>query len=154
MTQPTFRIDDLSGQASRELVALHMAGMHALSPAESVFALDAAGLLDPSVTLWSGWRDDTLVAIGALRTLDAENAEIKSMRVAPEFLGTGAGRATLRHILREAALRGVRFVWLETGSSEAFLPAQQLYLSEGFTACGAFGDYVENPFSVFMRRAI
>ncbi|GAA3636889.1 GNAT family N-acetyltransferase [Microbacterium awajiense] len=131
-----------------------MAGMHALSPAGSVFALDVAGLLDPSVTFWSGWRDDTLVAIGALRTLDAENAEIKSMRVASEFLGTGAGRATLRHILSEAALRGVRFAWLETGSSEAFLPARQLYLSEGFTFCGAFGDYVENPFSVFMRHEI
>ena len=33
---------------------------------------------------------------------------------------------------------------------EAFEPAQKLYESFGFTRCGPFGDYVEDPNSVFM----
>jgi putative acetyltransferase len=33
---------------------------------------------------------------------------------------------------------------------EAFRPAQRLYESFGFTYCGPFGDYVEDPNSVFM----
>jgi putative acetyltransferase len=145
-----FRVDDLSGEPTRELVARHLAGMHASSPAESVFALDVDGLRDAAVTFFSGWRGDHLVAIGALKSLDETNGELKSMRVADTHLGTGAGRAMLRHLIAEARTRGMRTLWLETGSTDDFHPALRLYESEGFTVCGPFGDYPENPFSVFM----
>ena len=39
---------------------------------------------------------------------------------------------------------------LETGSMAAFVPAQRLYESFGFSACGPFGDYALDPNSVFM----
>ena len=117
-----------------------------------MFALDVDALRDPKVTFWSGWDGDELVVIGALKTMDAANGELKSMRVADAHRGTGAGRAILRHIVDEARSRGMRTLWLETGSPESFLPARRLYASEGFVECGAFGDYPENPFSVFMTR--
>jgi putative acetyltransferase len=149
-----FRVDDLSGEPTRELVARHLVGMHASSPAESVFALDVDGLTSPAVTFFSGWRGDHLVAIGALKSLDEENGELKSMRVADTHLGTGAGRAMLRHLIGEARARGMRTLWLETGSTDDFQPALRLYASEGFTECGPFGDYPENPFSVFMTLTL
>jgi putative acetyltransferase len=145
-----FRIDDLSGGPTRDLVARHLVGMHASSPAESVFALDVDGLRHPDVTFWSGWRGEHLVAIGALKSLDETNGELKSMRVADTHLGTGAGRAMLQHLIAEARSRGMRTLWLETGSTDDFQPALRLYASEGFVECGPFGDYPENPFSVFM----
>lgn len=147
-----FRVDDLSGDATRALVARHLAGMFEDTPPENVFALDVDALRDPKVTFWSGWDGDELVVIGALKTMDAANGELKSMRVADAHRGTGAGRAILRHIVDEARARGMRTLWLETGSPESFLPARRLYASEGFVECGAFGDYPENPFSVFMTR--
>lgn len=150
MSHLVFRIDDLSGGPTRELVARHLVGMHASSPAESVFALDVDGLRHPDVTFFSGWRGDHLVAIGALKALDETSGELKSMRVADTHLGTGAGRAMLQHLIAEARVRGMRTLWLETGSTDDFQPALRLYASEGFTECGPFGDYPENPFSVFM----
>jgi putative acetyltransferase len=149
-----FAPDDLSAVATRELVAHHLTGMHASTPAESVFALDVDGLRHPDVTFFSARVGDEVVAIGALKTLDAANGELKSMRVADAHLGTGAGRAMLRHLLAEARTRGMRTVWLETGSPDDFVPARRLYESEGFTECGPFGDYPENPFSIFMTRAL
>lgn len=76
------------------------------------------------------------------------------MRVADQFLGQGVGRALLEHLVREARSRGLESLWLETGSSEAFVPAIRLYESAGFARCGPFDGYVENPFSVFMMRPL
>lgn len=154
MPDLVFAVDDLSSPATRDLVAHHLSGMFASSPAENVFALDIDGLRHPDVTFFSARSGDDVVAIGALKTLDADNGELKSMRVADAHLGTGAGRAMLRHLMAEARRRGMRTLWLETGSPDDFLPARRLYASEGFTECGAFGDYPENPFSVFMTRSL
>lgn len=154
MPELVFAVDDLSRADTRDLIARHLAGMHASSPPESVFALDVDGLASPGVTFFSGRRDGEIAVIGALTSLDAENGELKSMRVADPHLGTGAGRAMLRHLLAEARARGMRTVWLETGSTDDFIPARRLYAAEGFTECGAFGDYPENPFSVFMSLTL
>jgi len=50
------REDDLSGTATRQLLALHLAGMHASSPPGHVFALDLSGLQAPDITVWTAWR--------------------------------------------------------------------------------------------------
>jgi putative acetyltransferase len=145
-----FRIDDLSGDATRALVARHLEGMHENTPPESVHALDLDGLVDPAVTFWSGWIDGELAVIGALKAIDEHNGEIKSMRTADGFLGRGLGRAILEHIVSQARARGMSRLWLETGSPDDFLPARRLYESAGFVECGPFGDYRDDPFSVFM----
>jgi putative acetyltransferase len=149
-----FRIDDLSGAPTRSLIARHLAGMRESSPPESVHALDIDGLRGPDVTFWSVWVVEKIVGCGALKRLDAHRGEIKSMRVADKFLGLGVGRAILEHLVREARAQGMKSLWLETGSTEAFVPALRLYESAGFTRCGPFTGYVEDPFSVFMTRAI
>ncbi|MDR7186933.1 putative acetyltransferase [Microbacterium trichothecenolyticum] len=148
------RTDDLSGEATRRLVALHLAGMHDTSPPESVHALGIEALRHPSLSVWTAWIDGELAGVGALKALDADRGEIKSMRADDRFRGTGVGRALLRHIVEDARRRGMSSLWLETGTTEDFAPAQRLYESEGFVVCGPFEDYALDPFSVFMTRTL
>ena len=153
-TPITLRVDDLSGEPIRQLIARHLRGMHENSPPGSVHAFDVDKLRDPAVTFWSAWIDGEIAGCGALKRLDASRGEIKSMRVADPFLGRGVGRAVLDHILLEARGMNLRNLWLETGSADAFLPALKLYESAGFTRCGPFETYVADPFSIFMTRAL
>ncbi|MEU1970702.1 GNAT family N-acetyltransferase [Microbacterium sp. NPDC019599] len=148
------RVDDLSGAATHALIASHLAGMHDTSPPESVHALDLDALRDPAITFWSAWIDGRIAGIGALKALDAERGELKSMRVDDDFRGAGVGRALLRHIVAAARERGMTSLWLETGTTPDFLPAQRLYASEGFVECGPFEGYTHDPFSVFMTRTL
>lgn len=149
-----FRIDDLTGHPSQALVRRHLEGMHANSPACSVHAFDIDRLRQPGVTFWSGWIGEELVVIGALKRLDAENGEIKSMRVDEAWLGKGIGWLMLNHITQAAKRAGMKVLWLETGSGDAFIPALKLYASAGFVRCDPFGDYSDDPFSVFMMKAL
>src|SRR5262249_39595265 len=132
----------------------HLAGMYASSPPESVHALGIEKLRQPEISLYSAWAGDEIAGCGALKQLDAERAEIKSMRVADAFLGRGIGPAILEHLPAVAQARGVRSLWLETGTTPDFDPARRLYESAGFTYCGPFDDYVEDPFSVYMTRSL
>jgi putative acetyltransferase len=149
-----FQIDDLSGAEARSLVARHLAGMHEHSPPESVHAFDVEKLRQPGVTFWTAWLGADIVCCGALKRLDTNRGELKSMRVADGFLGRGYGRAMLEHLVDEARARGMTSLWLETGSAPAFTPALRLYESAGFVRSGPFDGYVEDPFSIFMRRDI
>jgi putative acetyltransferase len=150
----TFREDDLTGSAIRALIARHLSGMQESSPPESVHALDVDRLRHPQITFWSAWAGEQLAGCGALKQLDAARGELKSMRVADDFLGRGVGKAMLTHLMGEARARGFRSLWLETGSSPAFVPALRMYEAAGFERCGPFEGYVEDPFSVFMTRAL
>jgi putative acetyltransferase len=145
------RIDDLSTAATRELLRLHLAGMHANSPPGHVFALDLSGLQASGVTVWSAWKDETVCGIGALKQLDAGSGEVKSMRTHPDHLRQGVGAAILEHIIREARGRGFRRLSLETGRGPAFEPALALYRRRGFIDGGAFADYVASPFNQFLH---
>jgi putative acetyltransferase len=150
----SFREEDLSGAEIRALVTRHLQGMANNSPPGTCFALDIDGLLQPGVTLWSAWEDGALVGMGALKMLDSQNGELKSMRVDDRYLGKGAGRAILDLLVAQARARGLKALWLETGSSEGFAAALKLYESAGFRYCGPFAGYGDNGFSRFMTRKI
>ncbi len=143
-------IDDLTRPEVLALLDEHLASMYELSPPESVHALDVCKLRVPEVTFWTAWDDGVLMGCGALKELTPGHGEVKSMRTPKARRGRGAGRALLEHIIRIARDRNYLVLSLETGSQEAFVPAQKLYESFGFTRCGPFGSYVEDPNSVFM----
>jgi putative acetyltransferase len=148
------RIDDLSGAEIRALLNEHLANMRSISPPESTHALPIEGLRKPDVTFWTAWENGELLGCGALKELDAEHGEIKSMRTMSRHLRKGVAKALLDYIIDEAGRRGYRRVSLETGSMEAFEPARQLYARAGFTYCVPFADYIEDPNSVFMTREV
>jgi putative acetyltransferase len=146
--------DDLSGEAIRTLVALHLSGMHAESPACKVHALPVEALRAADVTLYSAWVGDDLAGIGAIRHLAPDHGELKSMRVAPTFLRRGVGEAMLVHLLAVAGGRGYARVSLETGRTAAFAAAVALYRKYGFVDCPAFADYVLDDFSRCMTLVL
>lgn len=148
------QLDDLTGPQIRALLEEHLRSMFEVSPPESVHALDIDALRKPEITFWTAWSGADLLGCGALKELDARHGEIKSMRTATAHRRQGAARAILEHIVAEARKRSYTRLSLETGSMKAFEPAQRLYASLGFEFCAPFGDYIEDPNSVFMTRSL
>lgn len=144
------RIDDLSSPEIHALLNEHLRSMYELSPPESVHALDLRRLREPEITFWSAWEGSLLLGCGALKELDRRHGEIKSMRTPAALRRRGTARAILAHIIEVAKSRSYERLSLETGSQEAFKPAQLLYRSFGFVYCDPFGAYVADPNSVFM----
>jgi putative acetyltransferase len=147
-------LDDLSRPEIAELLKEHLASMFVHSPPESVHALPIEGLRSPDITFWSVWENGELLGCGALKELEAQHGEIKSMRTASAHLRKGVAREVVRQIIAEAKRRGYRRLSLETGSMAAFEPARKLYATCGFTFCGPFGNYVNDPNSVFMTMEL
>ncbi|MBA3777207.1 MAG: GNAT family N-acetyltransferase [Betaproteobacteria bacterium] len=148
------KLDDLSGSEIRELLQEHLASMRRHSPPESVHALPIDGLRKPEITFWTAWENGELLGCGALKELASQHAEIKSMRTSSRNLRKGVATTLLHYIIGEAVRRGYRRLSLETGSMKAFEPARQLYARSGFTFCGPFADYLEDPNSVFMTKEL
>jgi putative acetyltransferase len=147
-------IDDLSRPAIQALLNEHLQNMYELSPPESVHALDIEKLRAPEITFWSAWEGPLLLGCGALKELNREHGEVKSMRTHNAHRRKGTGRAILTHIIEVAKSRAYERLSLETGSMEAFKPAQRLYESFGFIYCGPFGQYILDPNSVFMTMRL
>jgi putative acetyltransferase len=147
----TIAIDDPRADDVRELLAAHLAFANSHSPPEDVHALDISGLLDPAISFFSYRSSGILLAVGALKQLDAGHAELKSMHTAAASRGNGVGRAMLDHLVTLARQRGYRRLSLETGTMTAFAPARTLYASAGFLPCPPFGPYFVSPNSVCMR---
>jgi putative acetyltransferase len=148
------RIDDLTGPEIAALLEEHINDMKSVSPPESKHALDLEGLRQSDITFWTIWEGDKLAGCGALKELDAQHGEIKSMRTARNFVRRGVASQILNHIISEAAQRGYKRLSLETGSMDYFKPAHKLYASFGFTTCEPFANYKLDPNSVFMTREL
>jgi len=148
------QIDNLESIEVKKLLQEHHEDMLKHSPPESVHALDLSSLKAPNVTFWTAWIDGGLAGCGALKKLDEKHAEIKSMRTSRHFLRKGVAAKLLTHILDTATTQSFERVSLETGTMEAFVPAQKLYKSFGFEVCQPFSDYQEDPYSMFLTKVI
>jgi len=152
MKDLSIQIDDLSGKDIANLLQEHLDDMRAVSPPESKHALDLEGLKQADITFWSLYENDKLVGCGALKELNKEHGEIKSMRVRSTHQGKGFASYLLEHIIKIATDRNYKRLSLETGSMDFFKPARRLYLKYGFIECEPFGEYVEDFNSVFMSK--
>lgn len=148
------RVDDLSGPEIHALLAEHLASMARLSPPESVHALDLDALRRPEVTFWTAWSRGQLLGCGALKQLDAQHGEIKSMRTSAAHRRRGVARALLAHIIGEARRRNYVRLSLETGAVAGFEAAHRLYAEGGFAYCAPFAGYAADPNSAFMTRLL
>ncbi|MBX2824673.1 MAG: GNAT family N-acetyltransferase [Gammaproteobacteria bacterium] len=121
----------------------------ALYPAESNHLDDLETLLQPNVYFVGAYRHSELIGIGAVKTV-ADYGEIKRVYVAQNARGSGAAKALMAAL--EAHLRqlGISEARLETGTRQP--EALQLYHSLGYERTGPFGDYQEDPLSVFMYK--
>ena len=146
--------DDLTGKEIAELINCHLNSMAMHSPPESIHALNLKELNKPCVTFWSVWEGNELVGCGALKELSKNHGEIKSMKTSPNYLRRGVAKRMLEHIINVAKERNYKKLSLETGSLDAFKPAQKLYEGFGFSYCAPFADYKEDPNSVFMTKEL
>jgi len=136
------------------LLEVHAGGMLANSPPGTTHFLDLSKLKTPDITFLSAWEGDTLLGIGAVKQLDGESGEIKSMRTAQAALGRGVGTVILRHIIALARERGYAALKLETGTGAAFDAAHALYARHGFVPCPPFADYEATDFNRFFALPI
>jgi putative acetyltransferase len=147
-------VDDPAAEDVRALLGRHLEFARATTLPEEVYALDVDALLDPAVTFFSYRIDGELLGVAALKRLDDEHAEIKSMHTAEAARGRGIGRALVEHLVAVARDRGCRRVSLETGAGPAFAPARGLYANAGFEPSGPFGDYRPIPNSAYMTLTL
>ncbi|MCF2514516.1 GNAT family N-acetyltransferase [Sphingomonas sp. G124] len=138
----------------RILLAQHFAEMQAGSPPEACHVLPVDGLKDQSIRFFTLRERGALLGCGALKRLGGAEGEIKSMRTADAALGRGVGKALLGHLIATAKLEGMARIRLETGSTDQFAAANQLYEKEGFERTGPFGDYTDTPFTRFFSKEI
>ena len=137
-----------------ELLTKHFIELRAVSPEDSCHVLDIAGLKDPTIKFWSLWDENNLMGNGALKFLDKNHGEFKSIRVADKFRGKGNGSKVINHLINEAKKLNIKRLSLETGAGDFFLAARKLFLKCGFETCEPFSDYKKNINSVYMTMLI
>ncbi len=144
-------LDDPRVQA---LLGIHLAKARAATAEGFAFALDLSGLRVPEIRFFTAWDGDQVLATGALKRMAPDHGEVKSMHTAEAARRRGVGRAMLRHLVEEARMSGMTRVSLETGTSAYFQPAVAMYLAEGFTPCGPFGEYAASAENRFLTLAL
>ncbi len=133
-----------------DLLVKHFKELKSVSPEGSVHVLDISGLKDPSIKFWSIWEENTLIGCGALKFLDENHGEFKSIRVIDDFRKKGYGFKIINHLIEEAKKLDVKKLSLETGSGDFFLPARKLFQKVGFEKCSPFAHYKEDTNSCYM----
>jgi len=152
--EPVITIEVSLGEELAQVLQAHWLFCTSATPIEHVYALDASRLFTPDITVFGARVHGELVGVGALRTLDAEHAELKSMHTLAKSRGLGIGKAMVSHIEEFAKGQGVKRISLETGTNHAFKPARELYKSLGYVDCDAFGDYVLSEDNICMTKLI
>ncbi|HMB27342.1 MAG TPA: GNAT family N-acetyltransferase [Blastocatellia bacterium] len=152
MRHVLIQVGDPASPAARELIGQLDKLLTNLYPAESNHLLPVEGLRQPNVTFMTACVDGEVAGCGAFVNQGGEYAEIKRMFVLPEFRGLKLGSRILEELENLARASGLELARLETGihQSEALL----LYKRAGYQRCGPFGDYSEDPLSVFMEKKL
>ena len=132
------------------LLVKHFIELRSVSPVGSTHVLDIDGLKDSTIKFWSLWENDQLMGIGALKFLDKEHGEFKSIRVNDKFRNQNNGLKIIDHLINKAKGLNIKKISIETGAGEFFLPARKLFLSCGFKVCEPFSHYKEDVNSVYM----
>jgi len=137
-----------------QLLINHFKELRSVSPENSCHVLDINGLKTESIKFWSLWENDELVGCGALKFLDKEHGELKSIRVTDVFRKKNYGKKVIQHLILEAKKLKITKLSLETGAGNFFEPARKLFKNCGFKDCSAFAEYKENPDSCYMTLDI
>ena len=133
-----------------KLLISHFIELSSVSPVDRGHVLDIPGLKNPSIKFWSLWENDQLIGCGALKFLNKEHGELKSIRVADSFRRKGNGFKVINHLIDEAKKLNIKKISLETGTGNFFTPARKLFDKCGFKVCEPFALYKKNPDACYM----
>tara|TARA_B110001450_G_C17457636_1_gene414775 strand:+ start:273 stop:740 length:468 start_codon:yes stop_codon:yes gene_type:complete len=137
-----------------EMLTSHFIELRSVSPEGSAHVLDIAGLKDSTIKFWSLWENNQLMGMGALKFLNKEHGEFKSIRINDKFRKRGNGIKVINHLINEAKKLNIKRLSLETGAGIFFKPARKLFDHCGFKACEPFSHYKEDINSVYMSLLI
>ena len=135
-----------------ELLTKHFIELRAASPEGSAHVLDIPGLKIVSIKFWSLWQNNMLMGCGALKFLDKEHGEFKSIRIHDNFRKQGNGINVINHLIDEAKKLDIKRLSIETGAGDFFIPARKLFKHCGFEICGPFAHYKEDINSVYLTK--
>ena len=121
-------------------------------PDHSRHAYSIDKLLREGVAFFVAQYEGKSAACGGIKLFDAEYGEVKRMYVRPVYRGLGLGKAMLNHLAQYARERQVDLLRLETGIFQT--EAIGLYDRYGFQRRPPFGEYVEDPISVYFEKSI
>ena len=137
-----------------ELLNKHFIELRSVSPEGSAHVLDIEGLNDQNIKFWSLWEGNLLMGCGALKFLNKEHGEFKSIRVEDRFRKKDNGIKILKHLIFEAKKLNIKRISVETGTGDFFTPARKLFNKCGFKLCKPFAHYKEDPNSCYMSMRI
>jgi len=137
-----------------ELLIKHFIELKSVSPEGSAHVLDIDGLKDPSIKFWSLWEEDDLLGSGALKFLEKDHGEFKSIRVSDNFRGKGNGIKVINHLINEAKKLNIKKLSLETGAGDFFIAVRKLFKKCGFQPCNPFSHYKKDFNSIYMTMLI
>ena len=136
------------------LLTKHFIELRSVSPDDSCHVLDIKGLKDPSIKFWRYWDNNQLIGCAALKFLDDEHGEFKSIRVEDNSRGKGVGKKIISHLIEVAKNEGIKRLSIETGAGDFFKSARKLFKKFGFKTCRPFADYKEDPNSCYFDLEI
>ena len=145
---------NFDNQEVHRLLIKHFIELRAASPEGSAHVLDIPGLKVSSIKFWSLWQNEMLIGCGALKFLDKEHGEFKSIRIHDNFRRMGNGINVINHLINEAKKLKIRKLSIETGAGDFFKPARKLFKKCGFETCKPFAHYKEDVNSVYLTKII
>ena len=146
--------DNFDHPEVNKLLKDHFVELKAASPEGSAHVLDISGLKVPSIKFWSLWENDELMGCGALKFLNKDHGEFKSIRVHDNFRNKGNGIKVIGHLIEEAKKLKIRKLSIETGAGNFFIPARKLFNNCGFKSCAPFAHYKEDPNSLYLTKLL
>ena len=145
---------NFDNQEVHELLIKHFIELRAASPEGSAHVLDIPGLKVSSIKFWSLWQDDMLMGCGALKFLDKEHGEFKSIRIHDDFRKQGNSINVINHLINEAKKLNINRLSIETGAGDFFIPARKLFKKCGFETCKPFAHYKDDANSVYLTKIL
>ena len=137
-----------------DLLTKHFIELRAASPEGSAHVLDIPGLKTPSIKFWSLWLDDKLLGCGALKFLDKDHGEFKSIRIHENYRKKGNGSKVIEHLIYQAKKLGIERISIETGAGKFFEPARKLFKKCNFELCEPFAHYKKDINSIYFTKLI
>ena len=137
-----------------KLLTKHFIELRAASPKGSTHVLDIPGLKVDSIKFWSLWENGKLVGCGALKILDIDHGEFKSIRVHDDFRKKGYGTKIIENLIDKARGLNIKRLSIETGAGQFFKPARKLFEKCQFQPCKPFAHYKEDQNSIYLTKLI
>ena len=137
-----------------ELLTKHFIELKAASPEGSAHVLDITGLKTSSIKFWSLWQNNKLFGCGALKFLEEEHGEFKSIRIHDNYKNQGNGIKVINHLILEAKKLKIKRLSIETGAGKFFEPARKLFKKCDFVPCEPFAHYKKDINSIYLTKLI